>query len=393
MLSFEDAYDRLLSGIVPLAAEDVPLEAARGRILAAPLIAKLTQPPFAASAMDGYAIRWADMPGPWTVRGESAAGAGFAGSVEKGAAIRIFTGAPIPGGADTVIVQEDVERSGDTLTLKGGGPPDIGAHIRPEGNDYSNGQELLPVGSLVSAPVVGLAASAGHARLQVHAAPRVAIIATGDELVPPGTPPGPSQIVAGNGPMIAAALAAAGADVEDFGIVPDDRTQIRDALMRASKFDIVITIGGASVGDHDLVKDALDDAGATLDFWRIAIKPGKPLIAGTLGAARLVGLPGNPVSAYVCMLLFVRPMVLALRGADPTLGETNARLGQPLPANGDRRDHLRATLSGDVVAPLATQDSAQLAALARANSLIIRPPHAKPAATGESVPVLILDRT
>ena len=373
MLSFEDAYDRLLSGIVPLAAEDVPLEAARGRILAAPLIAKLTQPPFAASAMDGYAIRWADMPGPWTVQGESAAGAGFAGSVEKGAAIRIFTG--------------------DTLTLKGGGPPDIGAHIRPEGNDYSNGQELLPVGSLVSAPVVGLAASAGHARLQVHAAPRVAIIATGDELVPPGTPPGPSQIVAGNGPMIAAALAAAGADVEDFGIVPDDRTQIRDALMRASKFDIVITIGGASVGDHDLVKDALDDAGATLDFWRIAIKPGKPLIAGTLGAARLVGLPGNPVSAYVCMLLFVRPMVLALRGADPTLGETNARLGQPLPANGDRRDHLRATLSGGVVAPLATQDSAQLAALARANALIIRPPHAKPAATGESVPILILDRT
>ncbi|MBV7256522.1 molybdopterin molybdotransferase MoeA [Pacificimonas sp. WHA3] len=393
MLEYQEALDRLLAGTKPLPAERVALDDAIGRILAEPLAAGLTQPPFPASAMDGYAIRWTDMPGPWTVIGESAAGSASSGSVNTREAVRIFTGAPVPSGADTVVVQEDAVRGGDILTLTGDGPPRKGAHIRPEGNDFSEGMPLLPAGSRVTAAVIGLAAAAGHARLTVHRRPRIAVIAAGNELVPPGTRPGPAQIVAGNGPMITAQLQQDGADVTDFGIVPDDLGAITDAIRRAGDFDMLLTIGGASVGDHDLVRAALKAAGATLEFWRIAIKPGKPLIAGRMGQTRIIGLPGNPVSAYVCTLLFARPVLQRMQGVDVCETAETAILGSPLPGNGDRRDHLRAHLEADRITPLATQDSAQLAVLARANALIVRPPFVKASKTGDSVPFIRLDRT
>ncbi len=393
MLSYEDARARLLADVSALPSESVCLETAHGRVLARPLRAALTQPPFPASAMDGYAVRWKDMPGPWAVIGESAAGHAYDGGLGEGEAVRIFTGAPVPAGADTVIAQEDVAIADNSLRLHADGPPHRGAHIRPVGNDFREGDDLIPAGRRVSPEIIGLAAAAGHDRLEVVGQPRIAIIATGDELVPPGTAPGPAQIVAGNGAMLSAMLTASGARVTDFGIVPDNQARIADVISKASGHDIILTIGGASVGDHDLVRDALVQAGASLDFWRIAIKPGKPLIAGTLGRTRLIGLPGNPVSAHVCTLLFVRPLLRALQGRASEEELVIARLGADLTANGDRRDHLRATLKDGLVTPLATQDSAQLAVLARADALIVRPPYAKAVRAGADVPVLLLDRT
>ena len=391
MLSYEDARERILSGVTALAAETVPLAAAAGRVLAETVTASFDQPPFAASAMDGYAIRWADMPGPWRVVGESAAGKPFEGRAAAGEAIRIFTGAPLPKGADTILVQEDAHRDGETLTLAGDGPAAEAAHVRPRGNDFSAGAALAAAGKRLRPSMLGLAAAGGHGEVQVHRRPCIALIATGNELVPPGTAPGPAEIVASSSVMLGAQLARAGAQVDDFGIVADDLQALEDVLRRAADYDIVLTIGGASVGDHDLVRDALARAGASLDFWRIAIKPGKPLIFGRLGAARIVGLPGNPVSAFVCALLFVRPLALALQGAAPEDMEETARLAVPLPANGPRRDHLRAKLQPGGAAPLPTQDSAQLAVLAAADALIVRPPFAPAAEAGEEVPVIRLD--
>ncbi|MGB7405851.1 MAG: gephyrin-like molybdotransferase Glp [Pacificimonas sp.] len=393
MLSYKEALARLLDGLTTLTAEAVSLREAAGRTLAEPVVAAFDQPPFPASAMDGYAIRWSDMPGPWTLIGESAAGRAFDRSVGKGETVRIFTGAPLPDGADTVVVQEDVTVSGATIALTGDGPPGEGGHVRQAGSDFRKSNELLNAGQRVGHAMVGLAATSGHNALNVVRRPRVTLIATGDELVLPGETPGPSQIVAGNGVMLASLLEGEAAMVEDLGIVPDDLDAISRAIAEASSADIVVTIGGASVGDHDLVRDALDAAGATLDFWRIAIKPGKPLIAGRIGAARLVGLPGNPVSAFVCATLFLLPMIRRLQGLPAELPITNAELMAPLPANSERGDHLRAQLSGGKVTPIAKQGSAHLAALATANALIVRPPHAEAAEPGESVPVLLLDRS
>ncbi|MGB3723959.1 MAG: gephyrin-like molybdotransferase Glp [Pacificimonas sp.] len=393
MISYEDARARILEGVGVLPLETLPLSQVHGRVLAEPLIARLTQPPFPASAMDGYALKWADIPGPWHIVGESAAGKAYHGTVGAGHAVRIFTGAPVPEGADTVIVQEDMTQYGSDVRLTGYGPPRQGAHIRPSGNDFHAQDVLLSGGTIVTAAAIGLAAAAGHDSLPVVRKPRIAIIATGDELVPPGTAPGPAQIVAGNGPMLAALLGSKGADVDDLGIIADDEPRIANALKAAAEYDIILTIGGASVGDHDLVKEALSNAGATLDFWRIAIKPGKPLIAGRLGDARLIGLPGNPVSAYVCALLFALPMLRAMQGHKDQNALLMAKLSRPLPANSDRRDHLRAVLEEGVATPLDMQDSAQLAVLAKANALIVRPPDAVAAEIGDTVPVLTLDRT
>lgn len=390
LLPFAAALDRLLAGVAPLAAETVPIDQCAGRVVAEPVVARLTQPPFPASAMDGYAIRWADLRQPWRVVGESAAGRGWAGHVAPGEAVRIFTGAPLPDGADTVVVQEEVARDGPLARLTGEGPRALGAHIRAMGQDFASGDMLITAGTRLTPPHLGLAAAAGHGKLTVIRRPRVTLIATGDELVPPGAEPGPGQIVSSNPAMLAAVLRWAGADVDDPGLIKDDRAALANALL-ASDGDLILTIGGASVGDHDLVVPVLRDLGAELDFWKIALRPGKPLLAGRLGERKLIGLPGNPVSAFVTALLFAVPLVARLAGRNHDLPMERLPLAMPLPANGMRRDHLRARRSAGGAEPFARQDSALLSVLATANLLIIREAGAPAAAAGELVDCIALD--
>jgi molybdopterin molybdotransferase len=391
LLDVDAALQRLLDGVTALPAESVPIASAAGRVLAEPVAARLTQPPFAAAAMDGYAIRWDDRPGPWHIVGESAAGHGWAGTLGPGEAARIFTGAPLPAGADTIMVQEDVTRDGDTARLTGDGPPHEGAHIRKRGQDFAAADALLAPGTRLTPAHIGLAAAAGHGALPVIRRPRVTLISTGDELVPPGTLPGPDQIVSSNAVMLGALFAAVGADVHDPGIIPDRRDALAAALT-AAKADLIITIGGASVGDHDLVVPVLRDLGAELDFWKIAMRPGKPLLAGRLGGTRVIGLPGNPVSSYVGALLFVLPLLQRLGGRAADLPMRRLPLAAPLPANGVRRDHLRGRLTPDGRAEaFARQDSALLALLADADLLIFRAPGAAAAKTDDLVDCIMLD--
>jgi molybdopterin molybdotransferase len=394
LLPFAAALERLLAGVEPLPAELVPVEQCAGRVLAAPIVALLTQPPFAAAAMDGYAIRWDDLHKPWRVVGESAAGHGWSGTLGEGEALRIFTGAPLPAGADTIVVQEEVARDGEAARLDGEGPPRKGAHIRAAGQDFAAGDTLIPAGTRLAPPHLGLAAAAGHGELPVVRRPRVALIATGDELVPPGVRPGPGQIVSSNPAMLTALLRWAGAEVEDPGLIPDRADALAAALTAAvtgSDADLILTIGGASVGDHDLVVPVLRQLGAALDFWKVAIRPGKPLLAGTLGEARVLGLPGNPVSAFVTALLFALPLVARLGGRRHALPIERLPLAAALPANGPRRDHLRARRVDGRAEAFARQDSALLSLLASAELLIIREAGAPAAAAGEAVDCIALD--
>ncbi len=394
LLPLADAQARLLALAGLTAVEEVPLGDALHRWLAASLTAQRTQPATDVSAMDGWALRFADCAAPLRIIGESAAGHPFAGSVGAGEAVRIFTGAHMPAGADTVAVQEDMRADGATLRRAAQGPPAAGAHIRRRGQDFLSGAPIAAEGQLVTAALIGLAAAAGQTHLPVRRRPRVAIIATGSELVGVGETAGPGHIISSNGPMLAAMLADAA--VADHGIVADSLDALCLALESAcDSADIVVTIGGASVGDHDLVRPALARIGAALDFWRIAIRPGKPLLAGKRGDVIIIGLPGNPVSAYVCALLFLLPLVRHMAGApQPLPRETMAIVTRPLPANGARRDFMRATLAdaGGVlhVTPFAAQDSSMLSRLAAAHALLVRPEQAPPVPAGASVPVLIL---
>jgi len=391
LLAVDEAQARLLAGVAPLPLENVPFALALGRILAADVVATLTQPPFPASAMDGYAIRWTDRAGPWRLIGESAAGRGFVGTVGSGETVRILTGAPFPAGADTVVVQEDVARDGETVTLTGDGPPGEGAHIRRAGLDFAAGQSVARAGQRVTPARIGAAAAAGHATVPVHRRPRVALLATGDELVPPGVAPGPDQIVSSNGAMLAALLGVH-ADVVDGGIVADTREGLAAAIRTHADADVLVTIGGASVGDHDLVQPVLREMGAAIDFWRIALRPGKPMLAGSLGGTRIVGLPGNPVSAFVCATLFVVPLLRALGGdPNPLPGSVPFQLGADLVATGPRRDYLRARFERGVVTPYSSQDSAMLRVLADSNVLIVRAPFAEASMAGTLVDCILLD--
>lgn len=391
MIAVEEALARLLAGVEALPAETLPLADAAGRVLAADVHARLTQPPFAAAAMDGYAIRWADRRGPWRVVGEAAAGHGWHGNMGSGEAVRIFTGAPLPTGADTIVVQEEIAREDVLAQLAGEGPPGLGAHVRAAGQDFVAGAVLARSGDVVTPARLGLLAAGGHGAVSVVRRPQVTLITTGDELVPPGATPGPGQIVNGNSAMLTPLLRLAGAEVHDPGIIPDRRDALAAALTGASA-DLIVTIGGASVGDHDLVVPVLTQLGATLDFWKIALRPGKPLLAGRLGATRVVGLPGNPVSAFVCALLFVLPLLERLGGRPPATRVRDLALATPLPANGVRRDHLRGRLAPDGrTEAFARQDSALLHLLADADLLIIREPHAPPAAAGDTVSCIMLD--
>lgn len=392
LLPVAEAQARLLALAAPLPVETVPLVEAVGRWAAEDVVALRDQPACNLSAMDGYAIRHAERPGPWTVVGESAAGGGLDRPLGPGEAARIFTGAPVPAGADCVLVQEEATRDGDKLVMAGEGPRGIGGNIRPQGTDFISGTILLSAGRKIDGRHVALAGIGGHATVAVRRLPCIVLISTGDELVPLGQPTPGARLPASNAPMLAALLAGRPAEVCDHGIVPDDLDQIADAFRAAAaQADIVVTTGGVSVGDRDLVRPALEKAGARLDFWRLAMRPGKPLLAGTLDGAIVLGLPGNPVSSYVTACLFLLPLIARMGGAaDPLPRTRTVTLGAPLPANGPRQDYLRARIEdGRAFAPDG-QDSAALMALAAADGLIVRPPHVPPAEIGESVEMLDL---
>lgn len=395
-LSVDSALAQLLSGVERLPAEIVAVQAAAGRALASDVAARLTQPPFDASAMDGYAVRSADTaPAPVTlaVIGTSAAGAGYGGELRPGEAVRILTGAPVPSGADAVVIQENVKREDDHIHLAARAKP--GDNIRRTGGNTRQGQIILRTGHILGARDLMLAASAGHGHLSVVRRPRVAILATGDELVPPGTDPGPDQIVSSNSVGLAALVDAFGGEPIPLGIAPDRLEAIAAHVGAAGDADIVITSGGVSVGDHDQVKPALASLGMTLGFWKIAMRPGRPLMVGRLGARRILGLPGNPVSAMVTARLFLVPLMRAMLGLPQRDEPALVPCEVDLPANGPRQHYMRAilreTISGASVTPLDDQDSSLTSAFAKANALIIRSIAAPAARKGTPVPVLRLD--
>ena len=396
-LSVTEALARILDGVGALSAEHVAIGDAHGRVLAAPLSAGHTQPPFDASAMDGYAVRGVDItsiPARLRVTGESAAGRGYRGAVGRGEAVRIFTGAPVPEGADTIVIQENTSRDGEIVIV---GPGELDpTYIRKRGFDFSQGQLLLEAGRVLNAREIMLAASMGHGEVDVRRRPRVALLATGDELVLPGTPPGPDQIVCSNPFGIAAMVSGAGGVAHFAGIARDTRASLNEKLDAVRDADIVVTIGGASVGDHDLVGPVLGERGMKLDFWKIAMRPGKPLMFGKLGGQRVMGLPGNPVSSMICARVFLVPLIRRLLGvADHGFATRSAMLTEEMPANGPRQHYARAildTVDGrETVRPVSSQDSSLIAALARSNALIVQPPHAPKSAAGSTVNVLLLD--
>jgi molybdopterin molybdotransferase len=400
LLSVAEAFDRVLADAAPLPAEEVPLVDADGRVLAYDLKALRTQPPAAVSAMDGYAVRSADVataPVRLKVIGEVAAGRPFTARVGAGEAARIFTGGFVPDGADTVVVQELASRDGDCVELQK--PTAQGRNIRPQGLDFREGDVLLSKGHRLTARDLQLAAGMNHPLLPVHRRPKVALFATGDELVPPGTSPGPGQIVYSNGFALIALLRSEGADVIDLGVVGDklDETiaAIRGARERGA--DVLVTTGGASVGEYDLVQRAFAAEGMALSFWKVAMRPGRPLLHGRLGGMQVLGLPGNPVSSYVCAFLFVVPLIRKLCGrSDLVVPASPAVLGCDLAENDERADYLRATLAdtsnGAVATPFPTQDSSMMAPLAKADCLIVRQPYAPAAKAGSRCEIMRLDR-
>lgn len=390
LLPVAEAQARLLALAKPLPAEQLPVTACAGRWLAADLAATRDQPWADLSAMDGYAIRAAQWPGPWRVAGESSAGGPIPLALSPGDCCRIFTGAPLPEGADAVLIQENARVDGDLL-FPLGDPIPGGRHVRSAASDFRSGARILTAGIPLGAAQIALAVLGGHGTLPVGGRPRVALLSTGSELVPPGAPVPPGSLPSSNAPMLAALLAALPCDVIDLGIVPDDLDAMTRAFDQASHADIIVSTGGASVGDHDLVRPAFARAGGSLDFWKIRMRPGKPLMAGTLGGAVFLGLPGNPVSAFVTATLFLLPLVRHLAGAaDPLPRLTTAALAAPLPATGDRDDYLRAFHTQMGMVSVTSQDSAATAALAQADSLILRPAGSPPAPLGEIVSILPL---
>jgi molybdopterin molybdotransferase len=412
LISVEDALSRVLASVEkPLSTEHVPLTACAGRTLAEDVIALRDQPPFPASAMDGYAVRSADVaqvPSTLQVIGTSAAGSRFSGAVGVMQAIRIFTGAPVPDGADAVVLQEDTDRAGDQVVVKEAAR--VARHIRAAGLDFRAGDILLQAGLRLDSRHIALAAAMGHGTLPVHRRPKVAILATGDELVRAGEPVGPDQITASSLPATILMAEKAGAEAVDLGIARDNLDVLEERIQAARDADILVTLGGASVGEHDLVQEALSRQGMDLGFWRVALRPGKPLMHGRLGSTLLLGLPGNPVSSLVCAVLFLVPAIRALlgdqrAGDDPT---EDAILGADLPPNRERQDYMRAALAyqdvplsltqgpARLMLPVATphllQDSSMLSILERSDALLVRPPHAPPARAGEPCRIIRLER-
>ncbi|MGA8381671.1 MAG: gephyrin-like molybdotransferase Glp, partial [Stellaceae bacterium] len=395
VISVEEALQRLLSLVEALPAEQISLADGLGRVLAEDLAARRTQPPFAVSAMDGYAVRADDLgriPVELRIVAEVPAGAGFGGHIGAGEAARIFTGAPMPAGTDTIVIQEDAERTGDRVRVLDGAPR--GRYVRREGLDFAEGDVLLRPGRRLGARDIGLMAAMNRPWLFVHRRPRIGILSTGDEIVMPGDPIGPHQIVSSNSLALAAIVAASGGVAVSVGNAPDDRQALRRIAAAATGVDLLVTTGGVSVGEHDLVREALAADGFDLDFWQIAMRPGKPLMAGRYRGTPMLGLPGNPVSSFVCALLFLKPAIERLSGlasaAEPV---ATARLGAALAANDRRQDYLRARLGRaddgvEEVSAFEIQDSSMMRLLSAADCLIVRPPHAPPAAAGRAVPII-----
>ncbi|MBU1315472.1 MAG: molybdopterin molybdotransferase MoeA [Alphaproteobacteria bacterium] len=400
LLPVAEAKARLLDRARPVeGTQEVSLADANGRVLATPLAARLTQPPFDASAMDGYALRAADAPqigAELSVIGTSAAGHPFEGSINAGQAVRIFTGAPVPEGADTILIQEDAEPlEGQRIRTKFA--VTIGRHIRPRGQDFTEGETVLPPATRLDYTHLTVAAAMNHPQLTVYRKPLVAILATGDELLVPGSIPAAGQIIASNSFGVRALVEDNGAEVLDLGIVRDDRQSISAAvdMARKANADVLVTLGGASVGDHDLVQSTLKAAGMELDFWRIAMRPGKPLMVGSLGEMQVLGLPGNPVASLVCSLLFLEPLVRTLARLPQRRREAQAFAARELASNDQRQDYLRATLTPDeggnlVADPYRKQDSSMMKVFATSDALIVRPPHAPALAAGAPCPILLL---
>jgi len=391
LMPVAEALAHVLDGAAPLAPQSVPLEHALGRVLAEDIAARRTQPPEAMSAMDGYAVRASDtasVPVTLTVVGDVPAGHPFEGTVGPGQAARIFTGGVLPPGSDAVVIQENTVREGDRVTVQVTAA--LGRHVRAAGLDFRQGEVLLRKGTRLTGRDLMLAAAMNYPALPVHRPPKVGILATGDELVPPGSDPGPGEIVYSNGFALTALARTEGADVVDLGIVPDRIEATVAAIRRArdAACDVLVTTGGASVGEHDIVQQALAAEGLSLAFWRIALRPGKPMMHGHLGAMSVLGLPGNPVSSYVCAVLFLVPLLRRLAGRRDIHTEfEDAVLARDLPANDERADYLRATLEEGpeglpIAAPVPIQDSSMMAPLAQADCLVIRDPHAPAAPAG-----------
>ncbi len=394
MLSVDEARARIVGPLRPTAAEIVALPDAWGRVTAAPVSARLNQPPADVSAMDGYALRAGDA-GPRRVVGAAPAGHPFPGRVGANETVRLFTGSFVPEGADSILIQEDAGRDGDMIVAREA--PVAGRHIRRRGQDFAAGDVLLPAGMRINARAVGLAAAGNHAWLAVHRRPIVAILATGDEVALPGEPIPPGGIVSSNAHALAALVRARGGLPLILPIAPDRPEAIAAAAASVAGADLLVTTGGASVGEHDLVQAGLGRQGFELDFWQIAMRPGKPLIFGRLGTTAVLGLPGNPVSALVCAILFLVPALdrlLGLPGDPPT--RSPAKLGAAVAANDHRADHLRATISGNseghaVATPFSRQDSSMLRLLNSAQALILRDPNAPALSAGATVSVIRLD--
>lgn len=396
LLPVDAARARILAGLTPTAAETVALSEGASRVLARGVTARLTQPPADVSAMDGYAVRAADAAegASLAVIGSAPAGRPFAGVVGAGQAVRIFTGGFVPAGADAILLQEDATAADGRVrvneTVK------AGRHIRRRGLDFAEGAEVLPAGRKLTARDIGLAAASNNPWLAVHRAPRIGILATGDEIALPGDPIPPGGIVSSNAHALAALVRANGGDPVVLPIAPDDTSAIAEVAATAHAFDLLVTTGGASVGEHDLIQQALGAEGFELGFWKIAIRPGKPLIWGRLGRTPVLGLPGNPVSALICGVVFLIPAIARLSGLPGAPPPTRKVLtGVALAANDQRADHLRSTLSIDaegrmVAMPAAVQDSSMLATLARADALVLRPPHAPALPAGAEVEAIVL---
>ena len=400
LMSVAEALRRVLEHAGPLATENAALIDAHGRVLADDLKALRTQPPADVSAMDGYAVRAADVasaPAKLKLVGEVAAGHPFEGMVGAGEAARIFTGGVVPAGADTIVIQENTSRDSQTVIVNQKSGP--GRHIRKAGLDFAAGAVLLRKGHRLNDRDLALAAAMNHPAVPVHRRPKVAVLATGDELVMPGASPGIGEIVYSNGYATMALVRGEGCEVVDLGIVPDrvDETVAAVRRAREARADILVTSGGASVGDYDLVQKSLKAEGLDLSFWKVALRPGRPMMHGRLGATHVLGLPGNPVSAYVCGVLFLVPLIRRLAGrsdVEPALA--TAALGSDLPENDERADYLRATLAAGpdgvpVATPFRVQDSSMLAPLAAAGCLLVREPFAPAAKTGDRCSILKLD--
>ncbi len=398
MISVDEALARITAAMPAMPVEQVALADGLGRVLAEDVAARRTQPPAAVSAMDGYAVRAADvgdLPATLEVVGAAPAGEAFEGTVEAGQAVRIFTGGPVPDGADAIVIQENTTAAGGTVTVTEG-TTTPGSYVRPAGLDFKQGETLLTAGRALTARDVGLCAAMNVPWLKVRRKPLIALLATGDEVVMPGDPIGPHQIVSSNGLALASFVAAEGGRTIDLGISPDSRDALKAMAAGARGADMLVTTGGASVGDHDIVRSVLGEAGLELDFWRIAMRPGKPLIFGRIGDTTILGLPGNPVSATVCALIYLGPAIRAMLGLRGGAGgAASAVLGRDLGVNDERQDYLRSTLAPGadgtwVATPFEAQDSSMFATLAHADCLVVRAPHAPAARAGEVVTIVPL---